>query len=213
MAFAAADRKLRQCRIRAAPGRAWPAAARRPRRASTKLAPYQIQGRWYYPEYDPNYDRVGVASWYGEPFHGRRTANGEVFDRDMVTAAHLPLPSLVRVVNLQNRRELVVRVNDRGPFVDDRLIDLSQEAAQLGFEGQALLRCASSSSAWPTPRACRRSRPPGRSGPRPWPSRRPSWRERGCPAAVGLHSGGRLRRDGARSPRSWRSCTPCNRCG
>ena len=104
-------------------------------------SPYQIQGRWYYPAYDPNYDRVGVASWYGEPFHGRRTANGEVFDRDMVTAAHptLPLPSLVRVVNLQNRRELVVRVNDRGPFVDDRLIDLSQEAArQLGFEGQGL---------------------------------------------------------------------------
>jgi rare lipoprotein A len=103
--------------------------------------PYQIQGRWYYPEYDPGYDRVGVASWYGEPFHGRQTANGEIFDRDVVTAAHptLPLPSLVRVVNLENRRELVVRVNDRGPFVDDRLIDLSQEAArQLGFEGQGL---------------------------------------------------------------------------
>jgi rare lipoprotein A len=103
--------------------------------------PYQIQGRWYYPEYDPGYDRVGIASWYGEPFHGRQTANGEIFDRDVITAAHptLPLPSLVRVVNLQNRRELVVRVNDRGPFVDDRLIDLSQEAArQLGFEGQGL---------------------------------------------------------------------------
>lgn len=103
--------------------------------------PYQIQGRWYYPEYDPGYDRVGIASWYGEPFHGRQTANGEIFDRDMVTAAHptLPLPSLVRVVNLQNSRELVVRVNDRGPFVDDRLIDLSQEAArQLGFDGQGL---------------------------------------------------------------------------
>jgi rare lipoprotein A len=102
---------------------------------------YQIDGRWYYPEYDPNYDRVGIASWYGEPFHGRQTANGEIFDRDMVTAAHptLPLPSLVRVVNLQNNRELVVRVNDRGPFVDDRLIDLSQEAARkLDFEGQGL---------------------------------------------------------------------------
>jgi rare lipoprotein A len=105
--------------------------------------PYQIAGRWYYPEYDPAYDRVGIASWYGEPFHGRQTANGEIFDRDMVTAAHptLPLPSLVRVVNLQNRRELVVRVNDRGPFVDDRLIDLSQEAArQLDFEGKGLAR-------------------------------------------------------------------------
>ena len=99
--------------------------------------PYQIQGRWYYPQYDPDYDRTGIASWYGEPFHGRPTANGEVFDRRIVTAAHptLPLPSLVRVTNLANRRELVIRVNDRGPFVGDRIIDLSQEAArQLGFE-------------------------------------------------------------------------------
>ena len=105
--------------------------------------PYQIKGRWYYPEYDPRYDRVGTASWYGEPFHGRATANGELFDRESVSAAHptLPLPSLVRVINLANHRELVVRVNDRGPFVDDRLIDLSQEAArQLGFERQGLAR-------------------------------------------------------------------------
>jgi rare lipoprotein A len=103
--------------------------------------PYQIKGRWYHPEYDPHYDRVGTASWYGEPFHGRATANGERFDRKSVSAAHptLPLPSLVRVVNLANHRELVVRVNDRGPFVDDRLIDLSQEAArQLGFDRQGL---------------------------------------------------------------------------
>jgi rare lipoprotein A len=103
--------------------------------------PYQVNGRWYYPEFDPDYDRVGTASWYGEQFHGRATANGERFDRKSVTAAHptLPLPSLVRVVNLTNHRELVVRVNDRGPFVGDRLIDLSQEAArQLGFERQGL---------------------------------------------------------------------------
>jgi rare lipoprotein A len=103
--------------------------------------PYQIDGRWYYPEFDPDYDRVGVASWYGEPFHGRATANGERFDRRSASAAHptLPLPSLVRVVNLTNHRELVVRVNDRGPFVADRIIDLSQEAArQLGFERQGL---------------------------------------------------------------------------
>jgi rare lipoprotein A len=101
--------------------------------------PYQIDGRWYYPEFDPDYDRTGIASWYGEPFDGRRTANGEIFDQDVPTAAHptLPLPSLVRVVNLSNRRELTVRVNDRGPFVGDRIIDLSQEAArQLGFERQ-----------------------------------------------------------------------------
>ena len=109
-----------------------------PAQGTYKLGgPYQIQGRWYYPEFDPAYDRVGVASWYGEPFHGRATANGEVFDRGIVTAAHptLPLPSLVRVTNLDNRREMLIRVNDRGPFVGDRIIDLSQEAArQLGFE-------------------------------------------------------------------------------
>jgi rare lipoprotein A len=112
-----------------------------PRGAYKLGQPYQVDGRWYYPEFDPDYDRVGVASWYGEPFHGRPTANGERFDRQSVSAAHptLPLPSLVRVVNLTNHRELVVRVNDRGPFVADRLIDLSQEAArQLGFERQGL---------------------------------------------------------------------------
>jgi peptidoglycan lytic transglycosylase len=111
-----------------------------PQKGSYKLGrPYQVDGRWYYPEYDPHYDRTGVASWYGEPFHGRPTANGEVFDRRVVTAAHptLPLPSLVRVTNLENGRELTIRVNDRGPFVGDRIIDLSQEAArQLGFERQ-----------------------------------------------------------------------------
>jgi rare lipoprotein A len=111
-----------------------------PRQGMYKLGqPYQIQGRWYYPNYDPGYDRTGVASWYGEPFHGRPTANGELFDRRVVTAAHptLPLPSLVRVTNLDNGRELLVRVNDRGPFVGDRVIDLSQEAARrLGFERQ-----------------------------------------------------------------------------
>jgi len=103
--------------------------------------PYQIAGRWYYPDFDPGYDRVGLASWYGEAFHGRATANGEVFDRDRLTAAHptLPLPSIVRVTNLANRRQLELRVNDRGPFVGDRLIDLSQGAARaLGFERQGL---------------------------------------------------------------------------
>lgn len=105
--------------------------------------PYRIKGRWYYPEYDPSYDRVGVASWYGQDFHGLPTANGEVFDKDEITAAHptLPLPSLVRVTNLENGRSLTLRVNDRGPFVGDRLIDLSQAAARkLGYEGQGLAR-------------------------------------------------------------------------
>jgi rare lipoprotein A len=99
--------------------------------------PYQIGDRWYYPAYDPSYATVGVASWYGHPFHGRRTANGEVFDRDQLTAAHptLPLPSIVRVTNLANQRQLELRVNDRGPFVGERVIDLSQAAARaLDFE-------------------------------------------------------------------------------
>lgn len=99
--------------------------------------PYQIAGRWYYPEFDPNYDSVGVASWYGEPFHGRATANGERFDKNRISAAHptLPLPSIVEVTNLVNQRTIELRVNDRGPFVGDRIIDLSQAAAsELGFE-------------------------------------------------------------------------------
>jgi len=103
--------------------------------------PYQIAGRWYYPSYDPGYAEVGVASWYGHPFHGRATANGELFDRDVLSAAHptLPLPSIVRVTNLANQRQLEVRVNDRGPFVGDRVIDLSQAAArELGFEQNGL---------------------------------------------------------------------------
>lgn len=99
--------------------------------------PYQIAGRWYYPSYDPSYAAVGIASWYGYPFHGRATANGELFDRDKPSAAHptLPLPSIVRVTNLANQRQIELRVNDRGPFVGDRIIDLSQAAARaLGFE-------------------------------------------------------------------------------
>jgi rare lipoprotein A len=105
--------------------------------------PYQINGRWYYPKYDPNYDEVGVASWYGDAFHGRLTANGEIFDKDTISAAHptLPLPSYVRVTDLDNGRSMVIRVNDRGPFVDDRLIDLSEAAARnLGFRSAGLAR-------------------------------------------------------------------------
>ena len=98
--------------------------------------PYEIDHVWYFPSYDSNYDRTGVASWYGHPFHGRPTANGERYDMNDVTAAHptLPLPSRVRVTNLENGRQLVLRVNDRGPFIDGRLIDVSRRAAQLlGF--------------------------------------------------------------------------------
>ena len=93
---------------------------------------YQIRGRWYQPEEQPNYDAVGLASWYGDQFNGRPTATGERFDMHALTAAHktLPLPGLVEVTNTANGRRVVLRVNDRGPFVDDRIIDLSRGAAE-----------------------------------------------------------------------------------
>ena len=98
--------------------------------------PYQIKGIWYYPKADSDYDETGIGSWYGEQFHNRRTSNGEIFDMDMPSAAHktLPLPCIVEVTNLDNGRKMRVRVNDRGPFVDGRIIDLSKAAAeQLGY--------------------------------------------------------------------------------
>ena len=101
--------------------------------------PYEINGVWYYPAVDYDYDRTGVASWYGEEFEGRLTANGEIFDLNDLTAAHttLPMPSIVQVTNLENGRSLQLRINDRGPFVGGRLIDVSRRAAQLlGFENQ-----------------------------------------------------------------------------
>jgi rare lipoprotein A len=101
--------------------------------------PYQINGVWYYPAEDWTYDETGIASWYGEAFHGKYTADGEVFDLNALTAAHrtLPMPSVVQVTNLENGRSIEVRVNDRGPFARGRIIDLSRRAAQLlGFEGQ-----------------------------------------------------------------------------
>lgn len=95
--------------------------------------PYTVRGKTYVPQDDPGYMANGRASWYGWDFHGRRTANGEIFSANAITAAHptLPLPSYVRVTNLDNGRSLVVRVNDRGPYVDGRIIDLSQKAADL----------------------------------------------------------------------------------
>jgi rare lipoprotein A len=105
--------------------------------------PYVIDGKTYYPEYDPSYDRIGEASWYGPGFHGKYTANGEVFNQNDLTAAHptLPMPSLVRVTNLTNGRSLVVRINDRGPFKSNRIIDLSKAAAQkLGVAGVTQVR-------------------------------------------------------------------------
>lgn len=105
--------------------------------------PYAIKGRTYTPAHQPNYNEVGEASWYGAAHQGRRTANGEVFDLRRLSAAHktLPLPSLVEVTNLENGRSMPVRVNDRGPFVAGRIIDLSQAAAErLGFKAQGHAR-------------------------------------------------------------------------
>lgn len=98
--------------------------------------PYTVRGQTYVPQEDPNYRAAGRASWYGSDFHGRRTANGEIFSANAITAAHptLPMPSYVRVTNQDNGRSLVVRVNDRGPYVAGRVIDLSHRAAaMLGY--------------------------------------------------------------------------------
>lgn len=100
--------------------------------------PYQVNGVWYYPAEDYSYSETGIASWYGPGFHQKVTANGEVYDQNELTAAHktLPMPSLVRVTNLDNGRSLVVRINDRGPYANGRIIDMSRRGAQLlGFEG------------------------------------------------------------------------------
>lgn len=93
---------------------------------------YRVNGRTYTPVYDPNYVEEGIASWYGPGFHGGATANGEEYNKHDYTAAHttLPLPSLVKVTNLDNGRNIVARINDRGPFARNRIIDLSHEAAQ-----------------------------------------------------------------------------------
>jgi rare lipoprotein A len=98
--------------------------------------PYVVAGRTYVPEENHTYRAEGLASWYGDDFHGRLTANGEVFDMQSISAAHptLPMPSYVRVTNLANRRSLVVRLNDRGPYHEGRVIDVSVRAAKLlGF--------------------------------------------------------------------------------
>lgn len=103
--------------------------------------PYQVAGVWYVPKEQPNYDQTGVASWYGDEFHMKPTANGEIFDMTALSAAHttLPLPCIVEVTNLDNGRKLQVRVNDRGPFVGGRLIDLSHAAArELGYDRAGL---------------------------------------------------------------------------
>ncbi|MEM8785952.1 MAG: septal ring lytic transglycosylase RlpA family protein [Pseudomonadota bacterium] len=102
-------------------------------------SPYRIKGKLYTPQLDPTYNRRGIASWYGRAFHGKRTANGETYDMTLMTAAHptLPMPSLVRVTNLENGLSVDLRLNDRGPFAHDRIIDVSAKAAELlGFKRQ-----------------------------------------------------------------------------
>jgi rare lipoprotein A len=104
---------------------------------------YQIDGKWYTPSESYSHDETGIASWYGDQFHGKRTANGETFNKNTLTAAHrtLQMPSLVRVTNLENGRSVVLRVNDRGPFAKSRIIDVSHQAANvLGFTGKGTAR-------------------------------------------------------------------------
>jgi rare lipoprotein A len=95
--------------------------------------PYKVRGKMYYPKEDKNYKKVGFASWYGDAFHGRLTANGEIYDMTHLTAAHptMPLPSYARVTNMKNGSSVIVRVNDRGPYSNGRLIDLSKKAADM----------------------------------------------------------------------------------
>jgi rare lipoprotein A len=105
--------------------------------------PYQVAGRIYVPEENQGYVSEGLASWYGNDFHGRRTANGEVYDMDGLSAAHptLPMPSYIRVTNLHNHRSIILRVNDRGPYHDNRVVDVSKRAAHLlGFRGNGVAR-------------------------------------------------------------------------
>src|SRR6202048_4864630 len=105
--------------------------------------PYTVAGRVYVPEEDVNYREEGMASWYGDDFHGRLTANGEVFDMESLTAAHptLPMPCYARVTNLRNGKSVIVRVNDRGPYHGNRLIDVSNKAAELlEFKGNGVAR-------------------------------------------------------------------------
>ncbi len=94
--------------------------------------PYQVAGRTYVPRENPRYSGVGLASWYGAAFHGRLTANGEIFDRHSIAAAHttMPLPSYVRVTNMENKRSMIVRVNDRGPYHAGRILDVSEGVAE-----------------------------------------------------------------------------------
>lgn len=122
--------------------------AKRPKKGGGRAfvgKPYRVRGKWYTPKEDENYDKAGLASWYGPNFHGRLTANGEIYDQFHLSAAHptFPLPSYARVTNKKNGNTVIVRVNDRGPFAHGRIIDLSNQAAELldmKHEGVAAVR-------------------------------------------------------------------------
>ncbi len=139
LAACARDRAAGPAKAPAPPPAAAPAAP-----SGVKLGrPYTVFGRTYVPVDDRGYVEGGIASWYGPGFHALSTANGETYDQDALTAAHrtLPMPSFVEVTNLDNGRRLVVRINDRGPFVEGRIIDLSRRSAQLlGVDGPGLAR-------------------------------------------------------------------------
>ncbi|MDF1608994.1 septal ring lytic transglycosylase RlpA family protein [Hoeflea sp. YIM 152468] len=110
--------------------------AKRPKKGGGRSfvgKPYRVRGKWYTPKEDPDYDRAGLASWYGPNFHGRLTANGEIYDQFHLSAAHptFPLPSYAKVTNKKNGNSVIVRVNDRGPFAHGRIIDVSSKAAEL----------------------------------------------------------------------------------
>lgn len=105
--------------------------------------PYTVMGQTYYPHIDEDYEEIGMASWYGSDFHNKKTSNGETYNMNDFTAAHrtLPMPSIVRITNLENGRSIKVRVNDRGPFVKNRIIDVSKRVAQeLKFHTQGVTR-------------------------------------------------------------------------
>lgn len=95
--------------------------------------PYRVRGKWYTPKEEPGYDKAGIASWYGPNFHGRLTANGEVYDQFHLSGAHptFPLPSYARVTNKKNGNSVIVRINDRGPYSPGRIVDVSSKAAEL----------------------------------------------------------------------------------
>lgn len=94
--------------------------------------PYTVLGKTYYPREDENYKEIGMASWYGKDFHNKKTSNGEIYNMNDYTAAHrtLPMPSIARVINLENGKSIKVRINDRGPFAKNRIIDVSKKVAK-----------------------------------------------------------------------------------